>query len=235
MLLHVEAQLLGLAGEHFGELEEVEEEHQLQVFAGEPFAFLCHGLCTGRGLAGLINGDPVVFQRGGLREGGGGQIGLMRGGGIEQGLQMYFHLIIAAGLEDRAALRQGFEQNGRVRPKRGDEAGFDAFDLSGDLLAKVVLRLFAGHSHAEAALVIGDAVFDDGEGAGGGGDAGGEFATGIVRAHALQVVGGEGDEFGHADAVVIERVFQEGGERSHRGGVCVRLVKAHPRDRKSVV
>lgn len=46
----------------------------------------------------------------------------MRGGGIEQGLQMYLHLIIAAGLEDRAALRQRFEQNGRVRPKRGDEA-----------------------------------------------------------------------------------------------------------------
>ena len=74
---------------------------------------------------------------------------------------------------------------------------------------------------AEAALVIRDAVFDDGEGAGGGGDAGGEFATGIVRAQALQMVGGECDEFGHADAVIIKRVFQEGGERSHSGRMGV--------------
>jgi hypothetical protein len=70
-------------------------------------------------------------------------------------------------------------------------------------------------------LVIGDTILHDGEGAGGGGDAGAEFATGIVRAHALQVVGGEGDEFGHADAIVVEGVFQEGGERSHGGGMGV--------------
>lgn len=122
MLLHIEAQFLGLAGEHFGELEEVEEEHQLQVFAGELFAFLRDSLAAGGQLAGLINRDPVVFQIRGLRERRGGQIGLMRGGGGEQGLQMYLHLIIAAGLEDGAALRQRFEQNGRVRAKRGDEA-----------------------------------------------------------------------------------------------------------------
>ena len=122
MLHHVEGQFLGLAGEHFGELEEVEEEHQLQVLAGELFAFLGDGLAAGGAFAGLINRDPVVFQIRGLRERRGGQIGLMRGGGGEQGLQMHFHLIIAAGLEDGAALRQCFEQNGRVRPKRGDEA-----------------------------------------------------------------------------------------------------------------
>jgi len=40
MLLHVEVQLLGLAGEHFGELQQAEEEHQLQVFAGQLLAFL---------------------------------------------------------------------------------------------------------------------------------------------------------------------------------------------------
>ena len=221
MLHHVEGQFLGLAGEHFGELEEVEEEHQLQVFAGELFAFLRGGLAAGGELAGLINRDPVVFQIRGLRERRGSQIGLMRGGGGEQGLQMYLHLIIAAGLEDRAALRLRFQQNGRVRTKRGDEASFDALHLDRDLHAKVVLRLFSGLSHAETALVIRDAVFDDGERAGGGGDAGGEFATGIVRAQALQVVGGEGDEFGHADAVVIKRVFQEGGERSHSGRMGV--------------
>lgn len=52
------------------------------------------GLAAGGGLAGLINRDPVVFQIRGLRERGGGQTGLMRGCGIEQGLQMHLHLII---------------------------------------------------------------------------------------------------------------------------------------------
>lgn len=221
MLHHVECQLLRLAGEHFGELEEVEEEHQLQVLAGQFLALLRAGLTASRDLAGLINGDPVVFQIRGLSERGGDQTGLMRGGGSKQGLQMHLYLIIAAGLEDGAALRQCFEQNGRVRTKRGDEAGFDAFDLEGDLLAKVVLRLFAGFSHAETALIIGDAVFDDGKGAGGGGDACGEFATGIVRAQALQVIGSEGDEFGHADVPVVEGIFKEGGQRSHGGRVSV--------------
>lgn len=145
----------------------------------------------------------------------------MRRGGIEQGLQMHLHLVIAAGLEDRAALRQCFEQHGRVRAEGGDEAGLDAFHIGGDLQSEIVFGLLAGLPQAEAALVIGHAVLDGGEGTGGRGDAGGEFATGVVRAQALQVVGGEGDEFGHADAVVIERVFQEGGERSHGGGMGV--------------
>ena len=72
VLHHVEAQFFGLAGEHFGELEEVQEEHQLQVFAGELFAFLRGRLGARGGLAGLIDGDPVVLQGRGLREGGGG-------------------------------------------------------------------------------------------------------------------------------------------------------------------
>ena len=221
MLHHVEAQFFGLAGEHFGELEEVQEEHELQVFAGELFAFLRGRLGAGGGFAGLINGDPVVLQGRGLREGGWGEAGLMRRRGIEQGLQMRLHLVIAAGLEDGAALLQRFEQNGRVRAKSSDEAGLDAFHVGGDLQTKIVLGLFAGLAQAEAALVIGHAVLDGGEGTGGRGDAGGEFATGVVRAQALQVVGGESDEFGHADAIVIERVFQEGGERSHGGGMGV--------------
>lgn len=70
------------------------------------------GLGAGGGFAGLIDGDPVVLQGGGLREGGGGEAGLMRRGGIEQGLQMHLHLVTAAGLEDRAALRQRSELNG---------------------------------------------------------------------------------------------------------------------------
>ena len=53
VLHHVEAQFLGLAGEHFGELEEAEEEHQLQVFTGELFAFLGVRLAVCGAFAGV--------------------------------------------------------------------------------------------------------------------------------------------------------------------------------------
>ena len=49
MLLHVEGRFFGLAGEHFGELEETEEEHPLQVLTGELFALLGGGLAAGGG------------------------------------------------------------------------------------------------------------------------------------------------------------------------------------------
>jgi hypothetical protein len=208
VLHHVEAQFLGLAGEHFGELQEVEEEHELQVFAGQLLAFLGDGLAAGGGFAGGVDRGSVVFQIRGLRDGGRGQGGGVRGGGVEEGEQVRLHLVVTAGVEDVAALWQRLQQHGRVRAKSSDEAGLDAFHVGGDLQTKIVLGLFAGLAQAEAALVIGHAVLDGGEGTGGRGDVGGEFATGVVRAQALQVVGGESDEFGHADAIVIERVFQ---------------------------
>ncbi len=59
--------------EGFGELEEVQEEHEVQVFAGELFAFFRYGLGAGGGSAGLVDGDPVVLQGRGRREVGGGE------------------------------------------------------------------------------------------------------------------------------------------------------------------
>ena len=234
MLLHVEAQLLRLAGEHLGELQEVEEEHELQVFAGQLLAFLRGAAGARGGLAGLVDRDPVVLQVRGLRDGGRGQAGLMRGGGVQQRLQMRFHLVIAAALKDAAALRQRFEQGGRVRAKRSDETGLDAFDLSGDLLAERVLRQLSRFAHAEAALIVGDTILHQGEGAGGGRDARGELATGIVRNHAVQMIGGEGEELGHADVRIVERILEERSKRSHGGGMSVRGVKAHTRVKKCI-
>ena len=178
MLLHVEVQLLGLAGEHFGELEEAEEEHQLQVLTGELFALLGGGLAAGGGFAGGVDGGPVVFEVGGLGDGGRGQGGGVRGGGRVQGEQVYLHLVVAAGVEDVAALRQRFEQDGRVGTKGGDEAGLDAFHLRrDDFGAEVVLGHLRGLADAELPLVLGDAVLHHAQGAGDGGDVGGELGS----------------------------------------------------------
>ena len=112
MLHHVEGQFLGLAGEHFGELEEAEEEHQLQVFTGQLFAFLRRRLAAGGAFAGGVDRGPVVFEVRRQRDGGRGEGGAVRGGGGVQGEEVYLHLIITTGVEDVAALRQGFDQHG---------------------------------------------------------------------------------------------------------------------------
>ena len=65
-LLHVEGQFLGLAGEHFGQLEEGEEEHDLQVLTGHFLAFLGGGLGTASGFTGGIDGHPGVLEVGGV-------------------------------------------------------------------------------------------------------------------------------------------------------------------------
>ena len=223
MLLHVEVQLLGLAGEHFGELEEAEEEHQLQVLTGQLFALLGGGLAAGGGFAGGVDRGPVVFQVRGLGDGGRGQRGRVRGGGGVQGEEVHLHLIIAAGVEDVAPLRQRFEQDGRVGAKGGDEAGLDALHLRrDDVRAEVVLGHLRGLADAQLSLVLGDAVLHHAQGAGDGGDVGGQLATGIVGGEPLEAIGGEGDELRHADVRIVEGVFEEGGKRSHGGGVCVR-------------
>ena len=210
MLLHVEAQLLRLAGEHFGELEEIEEEHELEVLAGQFLAFFRRGLRTGGGFTGLVDGDPIVLEVGGQGDRGGSERGTVGRRRIEQGLQVCLDLVIAAGLEDRAAIWQRFEQGRGVGTEGGDEAGLDAFDVDrDDLLPVVVLGQLARSANAQAALIIGDAVFDEAERAGGGGDAGGEFAARIVGGHPLKMIRGERGELGHADAVVVEGIPEE--------------------------
>lgn len=223
MLLHVERQFLGLAGEHSSELEETEEEHQLQVLARELFAFLCHGLAAGGAFAGGVDGGPVVFEVRGQRDGGRGKRGRVRGGGVVQGEQVCLHFVIAAGLEDGAAVWQRLQQHGGVGTKGGDETGLDALHLRrDDVRAEVVLGELGSLANAELALILRHTVHHLRQRAGDGGDVGGELAARVVGDEPLKAVGAESDEFVRADVRIVERVFEEGGERSHGGGVGVR-------------
>ena len=62
VLLHVEGQFFWLAGEDFGDLEQVEEEDELEVFAGLLLALLGGRFGAGGGLAGVVERHPVGFQ-----------------------------------------------------------------------------------------------------------------------------------------------------------------------------
>ena len=144
---------------------------------------------------------------------------------------MRLDLVVAAGLEDAAAIWQRFEQDRGVGTKRGDEASLDAFDVDGDrLFAEVVLGQLARFANAEPALIVRDAILDEAERTRRGGDAVGEFTAGIVGDHPLKMIRGERGEFGHADAVFVEGIPEEGSEVAHMlMRLRIRAVKANTR------
>lgn len=209
MLLHVEGELFGLAGEHFGDLQQGEEKHELEVLAGEALFLLGGGLGAGGLLAGEVDAGPGVLQCGGLGDEGCAEIGLVGGDGGEQGLEVVSHLVVVAGAEDGAALGHAFGHFRRVIAIPGGDGGDEFGDGIWQRFAEVVLGFFPRFAQAELGLVVGEAIGDEVDGGRGGGDARGELAALVVGDHALLVIGGEGEQLSDADAVVIEGVFQE--------------------------
>ena len=208
MLLHIRAQLLRLAREHAAQLEEIQEKLKLQSLAGFLLAELGHRFIAGRNLAGLVERRPIVPQRGGLGQGGGGEAGLMAGHGIEQRLQMSGHLVIAARLENTAPRGQSFQQNRRVAAKGSGETSLDALDICGDgRLAEIVLGLLAGLADAQKALIIRDVFLYLGKHRSEQWYLIVKLTVGIVGDQSLAVIRGKSDEFCHADAIIIEGIF----------------------------
>ena len=229
MLLHVEGQLLGLAGEHLRQFEEVEEEHELQVLTRQALALLRGRFGAGGAFTGAVDGHPVGFHRAGQCDDGGHQIRRARGDDGEQGLQMHLQLVIPAGVEDAAAFRQRFDQDRGSAAIRGDEPGLDP--LHGrrqGVLAEIRFRLLARLADAEAHLIIRGAVFHQPERTRGGRDARGQLPARIVRAHALNMIRDKSDQAADADLRIVKRIPQEGSQVSHRTtGLCIDRIKTH--------
>lgn len=208
MLLHIRAQLLRLAREHAAQLEQIQEKLKLQSLTSFLLAELGYRFIAGRNLAGLVERRPVIPQRGGLREGGGGEAGLMPGHGIDQRLQVTGHLVIAACLENAASRGQSFQQNRRVAAKGSGEASLDALDICGDgHFAEIVLGQLAGLADAQKTLIIRDVNLYLGKCLGEQWYLIVKLTVVIVGDHSLAVIRGKSDEFCHADAVVIEGIF----------------------------
>lgn len=71
VLLHVEGQLFRLAGEHFGQFQQIEEQHERQVLTRQALVLLRGRFGTGGALTGCMDGRPVALQRRGQRYDGG--------------------------------------------------------------------------------------------------------------------------------------------------------------------
>ena len=133
----------------------------------------------------------------------------------EQCLQMILHVVVRAIAEYRPPHRETLQHLRSTRAILRHDRRPDFLHVARETFAERVLHELLALAQAELHLVITQARLHHRELGRGGGDARIEERAGIIRHHALEIIGGEGDQFVQAHLFVIERIFEESAESNH--------------------
>ena len=208
-LLHIQIQLLRLTREHLRELQQIQEQHQLQILARHLLALLRSRRIAARGFALRKHRLPFREQRSHLRHQRRTEAGHMRRHAILQRLDVRLEPIIRGRAENRAPLRETLRQLRRIRPILRHHRAMHHRDVFEQRFAKGILHLLARLADGLLRQVIRHTILHQRERTCRRRNPRRQLPARIIGNHPRQMVTAKAEQFPDTDLRVIEGILEE--------------------------